>query len=64
MAEHGGDMAGHPDPEAPTGASFESTKALCRHIARFVKGYNGTAKPLVWRKREVGGRGFQATYET
>jgi len=37
------------------GASFADTKALCRHIGKFVKGYNLTAKPFVWRKREVRG---------
>jgi len=37
------------------GASFGDTKALCGHIARFVRGYNETARPFVWRKREVRG---------
>jgi transposase len=41
------------------GASFEDTRALCRHIARFVEAYNETAKPFVWRKRDV--RGAQLT---
>ena len=37
------------------GASFADTRALCRHIGKFVMGYNLTAKPFVWRKREVRG---------
>jgi transposase len=37
------------------GASFSDTKAPCAHIARFVETYNETAKPFVWRKREVRG---------
>jgi transposase len=37
------------------GASFGNTRELCRHIGKFVKSYNLTAKPFVWRKREVRG---------
>jgi len=37
------------------GASFGDTKDLCAHIARFVGSYNETARPFVWRKREVRG---------
>jgi hypothetical protein len=37
------------------GTSFDDTKALCAHIARFVEACNETAKPFVWRKRDVRG---------
>jgi hypothetical protein len=37
------------------GASFQDTKAICAHIARFTGAYSETAKPFVWRKREAGG---------
>jgi transposase len=41
------------------GASFASTEALCSHIRKFIEVYNKTAKPFVWKKREV--RGAQLT---
>ena len=37
------------------GASFANTKALCDHISKFIAAYNQTAKPFVWKKREVKG---------
>jgi transposase len=37
------------------GASFTSIASLCEHIGNFVAAYNQTAKPFVWRKREVQG---------
>ena len=37
------------------GASFANTKALCAHIGKFIEAYNQTAKPFVWKKREVKG---------
>jgi transposase len=37
------------------GASFENTRELCAHIAKFTEAYNETAKPFVWRKRDVRG---------
>ncbi len=37
------------------GASFNSTDSLAEHIKCFQKAYNETAKPFVWRKREVRG---------
>lgn len=37
------------------GASFASTDALCEHIGKFIEAYNQTAKPFVWKKREVKG---------
>jgi transposase len=41
------------------GASFSSTAALSEHIGKFIEVYNQTAKPFVWKKREV--RGAQLT---
>ena len=41
------------------GASFANTEALCTHIKKFIEAYNPTAKPFVWKKREV--RGAQLT---
>ena len=37
------------------GARFASTEALCEHIGKFMAAYNQTAKPFVWKKREVKG---------
>jgi transposase len=37
------------------GASFASTEALCGHIRKFIEAYNQTAKPFIWKKREVKG---------
>lgn len=37
------------------GASFANTSALCEHIGKFIEAYNQTAKPFVWKKREVRG---------
>jgi transposase len=37
------------------GASFTSTEALCGHIGKFIETYNQSAKPFVWKKREVKG---------
>jgi len=37
------------------GASFANTGALCKHIGKFIEAYNQTAKPFVWKKREVKG---------
>jgi len=41
------------------GASFASTELLCAHIGKFIEAYNQSAKPFVWKKREV--RGAQLT---
>jgi len=41
------------------GASFSSTQELCSHIKAFQDAYNKTARPFVWKKREV--RGAQLT---
>jgi len=37
------------------GASFDSTKALSEAISAFIKAYNETAEPFVWKKRDVKG---------
>ena len=37
------------------GASFDSTKSLADAIGMFIKAYNRTAEPFVWKKREVRG---------
>ena len=37
------------------GASFDTTKALAEAIAGYIKGYNESAEPFVWKKREVTG---------
>ena len=37
------------------GASFDSVKALSDAILGYIKNYNETAKPFVWKKREVYG---------
>ncbi len=37
------------------GASFDSTKALSSAIEMFIKAYNQSAEPFVWKKREVSG---------
>jgi transposase len=39
--------------------SFSGTDELASHIEKCIKAYNETAKPFVWRKREV--RGAQLT---
>ena len=44
-----------------TGASFESTAQLTQAIEAFVKRYNETAVPFVWRKREVKGAQLKNT---
>lgn len=41
------------------GASFSSTQDLCSHIKAFQEAYNKTARPFIWKKREV--RGAQLT---
>jgi len=41
------------------GASFASTEGLSEHIRKFIEDYNQTAKPFVWKKRDV--RGAQLT---
>jgi transposase len=37
------------------GKSFSSTEEMAGHIERFVKSYNRSAKPFVWRKRDIKG---------
>jgi len=37
------------------GASFDSTAALSEAINGYIKAYNETAEPFVWKKREVSG---------
>ncbi len=37
------------------GVSFANIKALCEHIGKFIEAYNQSAKPFVWKKREVRG---------
>jgi transposase len=37
------------------GASFDSVKTLSEAILGYIESYNGTAKPFVWKKREVYG---------
>jgi transposase len=37
------------------GASFDSTNELSEAIKRYIHAYNETAKPFVWKKREVRG---------
>jgi transposase len=37
------------------GASFDSVKALSEAILGYIESYNETAKPFVWKKREVSG---------
>jgi transposase len=44
------------------GASFAGTAELAAHIGSFVRGYNPTARPFVWRKRDV--RGAQLSNKT
>lgn len=43
------------------GASFESTEQLTQAIEAFVSCYNETARPFVWRKREVRGAQLKNT---
>jgi len=42
------------------GKSFESTELLCRHIIKFIETYNTSAKPFIWKKREI--KGAQLTH--
>jgi hypothetical protein len=37
------------------GANFSSTQELGAHIKAFQKAYNETARPFVWKKREIKG---------
>lgn len=37
------------------GASFDSTKALSDAIIAYIHAYNDSAKPFIWKKREVNG---------
>ena len=37
------------------GASFDSAEDLTKAIAKFIDAYNETARPFVWKKREVRG---------
>ena len=37
------------------GASFDNTNTLCEAIAKYIKAYNLSAEPFVWKKREVNG---------
>ncbi|MDR1310579.1 MAG: transposase [Burkholderiaceae bacterium] len=37
------------------GKRFSSTEEMAGHIERFVKSYNQSAKPFVWRKRDIKG---------
>jgi transposase len=37
------------------GRSFTSTEELGGHIRKFVEAYNESAKPFIWRKREIRG---------
>jgi len=37
------------------GASFDSVKALSEAVLGYIGNYNDTAKPFVWKKREVSG---------
>ncbi len=41
------------------GGSFSNTQELAMHIRAFQEAYNETAKPFVWKKREI--RGAQLT---
>lgn len=47
--------------KALKGASFDSTQALAQAILDFCEAYNATAKPFVWRKREVKGSQLRNT---
>lgn len=47
--------------KALKGASFESTEHLRQAIEAFVAAYSPTAKPFVWRKREVKGTQLRNT---
>jgi transposase len=38
-----------------SGKSFSSTDELGSHIEKFINSYNETARPFIWRKREVRG---------
>lgn len=39
--------------KALRGASFNNTKELAQAITDFCEVYNASAKPFVWKKREV-----------
>ena len=41
--------------KALKGASFNNTQELAQAIDDFCKVYNASAKPFIWRKREVKG---------
>ena len=43
------------------GASFDDTDALARAIELFIKTYNESAEPFVWKKREVRGTQIRNT---
>jgi transposase len=43
------------------GASFDSTSVLAQAIAGYIKAYNETAQPFIWKKREVKGSQIKDT---
>ena len=45
------------------GASFENTVVLSEHIGKFIEDYNETAKPFVWKKREIKGAQLSNTIQ-
>jgi hypothetical protein len=47
--------------KALRGASFRSTDELRQAIEDFIAAYTPTAKPFVWRKREVKGTQLRDT---
>jgi transposase len=47
--------------KALRGASFKSTEDLAKAINDFVTAYGPTAKPFVWRKREIKGSQLKNT---
>jgi len=47
--------------KALRGASFKSTDDLAKAINDFVKAYSPTAKPFLWRKREIKGSQLKNT---
>ncbi|GAN31877.1 putative transposase [Candidatus Brocadia sinica JPN1] len=49
--------------KALRGASFKNTEKLRKAIEAFVKAYGKTAKPFVWRKREVKGSQLRNTID-
>jgi hypothetical protein len=44
------------------GTSFDNTDELVAAIEAFIKHYNETAEPFVWRKREVKGTQYEILY--